>query len=292
MPSAPQAVIYNLSVPSNHKLVEYDSSARPFKIFEILKSFWDQRQLIMFITNGYLKSKYQRSFLGIIWALLNPILSSLVLWVIFVSIFRTKLSTGTQFAPYVLAGVLTITFFNQGLLQTADSIANGSRLFLKIRFDPQILAIATTFVNAVNFILGLVALLFVSIISGAALSVEVPLVLIVGISLTMFTLGTGLILSLLLIRFDDIKYMVAITLQMLAYLTPVFYPKEILNRNVQILVSMNPLTSFLDVFRHLVNETQTATTFDWVYMLSSSTTVFFLGLVAFRKYWTGTVVML
>jgi ABC-type polysaccharide/polyol phosphate export permease len=214
------------------------------------------------------------------------------MWVVFVSVFKAKLNSGTQFAPYLLAGVLTITFFNQGLMQVAESISNGGRLFLKIRVDPRLFCLSSALANAINFFVGILALTLVSWISGATISMWFPLTILVGLCLILLTSGMGLILSLLFIRFDDFKYIITILLQLLTYLTPVFYPKEMLNTQIRFIVSLNPLSSFLDVFRNIFNGTEVATIFDWTYMFGSSITIFIVGILLFERFWTKTVVML
>jgi ABC-type polysaccharide/polyol phosphate export permease len=106
------------------------------------------------------------------------------------------------------------------------------------------------------------------------------------------TIGLALMTSILFIRFDDSKNIVAITLQLLYYLTPVFYPKDILGEKVRLVVSLNPLSSYLDIFRYAFANTGRATTFDWIYMFSTSTLALFIGLAIFRRYWAKSVVMM
>jgi ABC-type polysaccharide/polyol phosphate export permease len=98
--------------------------------------------------------------------------------------------------------------------------------------------------------------------------------------------------SILFIRFDDSKNIVAIALQLLYYLTPIFYPKDILDEKVRFIVSINPLTSYLDVFRYVFANTGTATLFDWVYMFGSSVIALFIGLAVFKRSWAKSVVMM
>jgi ABC-type polysaccharide/polyol phosphate export permease len=76
------------------------------------------------------------------------------------------------------------------------------------------------------------------------------------------------------------------------YLSPIFYPKEILSDRVLTIVNANPLTSYLDVFRFVFSNTGTATTNDWLYMGISSVIFFMLGIRVFSKAWPKTAVML
>jgi ABC-type polysaccharide/polyol phosphate export permease len=78
----------------------------------------------------------------------------------------------------------------------------------------------------------------------------------------------------------------------MTYLTPVFYPKEILKPIVANVVSLNPITSYLDVFRFVFASTGTATTFDWLYMFGSAIVIFVLGIRIFARQWPKSVVML
>jgi hypothetical protein len=82
-------------------------------------------QLIRLLVARELTLRYKRSVIGIGWTLLNPMLTSFVLWVVFSFVFASRLPSGQQFAPYLMAGILLNTFFNQGLMQSAESIASN-----------------------------------------------------------------------------------------------------------------------------------------------------------------------
>jgi len=89
-------------------------------------------ELIRLLVSKELTLRYKRSVLGIGWTLLNPILTSFVLWVVFSFVFASRLPSGQQFAPYLMAGILLNTFFSQGLLASAESIAGNGRVLTKI----------------------------------------------------------------------------------------------------------------------------------------------------------------
>jgi ABC-type polysaccharide/polyol phosphate export permease len=211
---------------------------------------------------------------------------------VFVHIFRAKLADGSQFAPYVLAGVLLMTFFNQAFMQATESIASGMGILQKVYVRPHVFAFASAISNSVNFIFGLFALVFVSFLVDDGLSLLAPLTVLVILCMLGLTIGLSLMTSILFIRFNDSKNIIAIILQLLFYLTPVFYPKDILNETVRLIVSLNPLSSYLDIFRFVFADTGKTTLFDWVYMFSSSTIVLVLGLVIFKRAWAKSVVMM
>ena len=270
----------------------YDSSAHTKYFKELSTNLWDQRDLINLLVKRDLTVRYKRSILGLLWTLLNPLLTSLVLWIVFVQIFKTKLADGSQFAPYVLAGVLLMTFFNQAFMQATDSIASGIGILKKIYGRPHVFAFASAISNSVNFTFGLFALILVTFLVGEGISLFVPLTILVILCMLGLTIGLSLMTSILFIRFNDSKNIINLILQLLFYLTPVFYPKDILSAPIRLIVSLNPLSSYLDIFRFVFSNTGKATLFDWVYMFSSSAIVLLLGLVVFKMAWAKSAVMM
>jgi len=190
-------------------------------------------QLLRLLIQQELTLRYKRSVIGIGWTLLNPMLTSFVLWIVFSFLFVGKLQTGQQFAPYLMAGILLNTFFNQGLLQAANSIAANGNILTKVSVPPKIFAFAASLAAFVNFLIGLIPLAIVVYISGQSLSFALPIVLLVGFFLVLFVAGAGLALSVIFIRFDDAKNIINVLLLILLYLTPVIYPISILNENMQ-----------------------------------------------------------
>jgi ABC-type polysaccharide/polyol phosphate export permease len=140
--------------------------------------------------------------------------------------------------------------------------------------------------------LGLFALVVVTLLVGEGISLFAPLVVTVIICLLALTIGLSLLTAILFIRFDDSKNIIAIVLQLLFYLTPVFYPKDILSAPVRLIVSINPLSSYLDIFRFVFASTGKATLFDWVYMFTSSALILVIGLFVFKRSWAKSVVMM
>jgi len=249
-------------------------------------------QLIRLLVGRELTLRYKRSVIGIGWTLLNPMLTSFVLWLVFTRLFAGRLPDGQQFAPYLMAGILLNTFFSQGLMISADSIAGNAGVLTKIYVPPQIFPISVALAGLVNFFVGLIPLAIVVYISGQSLAFSFPLVILVGFFLSLLVSGLGLSLSLLFIRFDDTKNIVGVMLMILTYLTPVFYPISILSERMQRIVKFNPLTSYLDCFRWAFSNNAVATLNDWLYMGTTGIIAILFGTFMFRKFWPRTVAML
>jgi len=219
-------------------------------------------------------------------------LTSFVLWVVFSYVFAGRLPNGQQYAPYLMAGIVLNSFFNQGLMLSANSIQSNSGVLTKIYVAPQVFPISVALAGLVNFFIGLIPLAAVVYISGQSLSLTFPLVIIVGFFLALLVAGIGLSLSLVFIRFDDTKNIVGILLLILTYVTPIFYPISALSQRMQKIINLNPLTSYLDCFRWAFSNNATATINDWLYMSSTGIFAIIVGTYIFKKYWPRTVAML
>ena len=249
-------------------------------------------QLLRLLVGQELTLRYKRSLLGIGWTMLNPMLTSLVLWLVFSFLFAGKLESGQLFAPYLMAGVLMNTFFHQGLIQAAGSISNNAAILTKVAVPPRIFAFAAALAALSNFLIGLLPLAFVVYASGQQLSIYLPIVLVTGLFLTLLITGLGLMLSILYIRFDDTKNIVNVLLLILVYLTPVFYPIAILSDGMQRIVNLNPLTSYLDVFRWSFSGNAVSTWGDFIFLSLTGVIAFVLGNRIFKRLWPKTVAML
>ena len=184
------------------------------------------------------------------------------------------------------------TFFSQGVTISAESIASNGPVLTKIYVPPQVFPISTALAGLVNFFIGMIPLTIVCLISGQSIAWTMPLVIVVGICLALLTAGIGLTLSIMYIRYDDMRNIVNVLLMILMYFTPVFYPISILSPKLQQVIQMNPLTSYLDIFRWAFSNNASATVSDWVFMFSTSALSIVIGTIVFKKFWPRTVAML
>jgi ABC-2 type transport system permease protein len=249
-------------------------------------------QLIRLLVGRELTLRYKRSVIGIGWTLLNPMLTSFVLWVVFSFVFASRLPGTQQYAPYLMAGILLNTFFSQGVTISAESIASNGPVLTKIYVPPQVFPISTALAGLVNFFIGMIPLTIVCLISGQSIAWTMPLVIVVGICLALLTAGIGLTLSIMYIRYDDMRNIVNVLLMILMYFTPVFYPISILNPRLQQIIQLNPLTSYLDIFRWAFSNNAVATVGDFIFMFSTSALSIIIGTIVFKKFWPRTVAML
>ncbi len=270
----------------------YDSSARQIPVVSQLKSIYEYRGLLRLLVVRDLTVRYKRSVIGVWWSLLNPLFTTAVLYYVFNTVMKARLAGGSPFLPYLLSGVLIITLFNQSLTIGADAIATGAGVLTKVHVSPEIFAASASISSAINFLIGLLPLTVVLAVYHKTPTWRFPLVAVVIISMIMFTTGLSLILAIAYVNFDDSRSLINIFLMALQYMTPVFYPISILGPHTRDIIVLNPLTSFLQIFRREFGNTVVSTMQNWEIMLGCSLLAFFGGFYLFSKQWPKIVAKL
>lgn len=224
----------------------YDSARRPAPMLEEMFQLFRYRDLVLQLILRNIKARYKRSMLGVLWTMLNPFLMMLVLTLVFSGLFGLRMP---NYAIYLLSGLLLWNFFSQATISATSEIVWGASLVKRIYVPRTIFAVATVGTGLINLILALVPLFLIILvlrvpIGPPILSLPLPILLTV-----MFTLGVGLFISSLAIRFSDIAEISQIALTAWMYLTPIIYPLDIIPVQYRWLFNLNPMYHLVTVFR-------------------------------------------
>jgi ABC-2 type transport system permease protein len=218
-----------------------------------MAELFQYRDLILVLIVRELKVRYRRSTIGFLWTMIHPLLTMLVLEVVFSTAFRFNIK---DYPVYVFSGILFWNFFNQSVVTSMNSLKGNASLLQKLPVPKAVFPIATVLSGVVNLIFALVPLSLILFGTNHRLSASL-LFLPVGIIVaTMFTLGAGLILSPLAVFFNDVIEMVTVVLTLILYLTPVFYPLSIVPLRFRWVVECNPLQLILEIFRAPIYRSQ------------------------------------
>lgn len=211
------------------------------------------RDLVRALVTRELKVRYRRSAIGFLWTMLQPLLMMAVFHAVFSTLFQMRLPSGNgavqNYAVYTLAGLLFWNFFSQSTVASMNSLRGNAALLQKLPVPKVVFPVATILAGIVNLVLALVPLLLILLVTGHPLR---PSLLFLPVSIllaALFTLGIGLLLSPLAVFFVDVVELVGVLLTLLMYMTPIFYPKEIVPERWLWLVRFNPVRSILEVFR-------------------------------------------
>jgi ABC-type polysaccharide/polyol phosphate export permease len=206
------------------------------------------RDLVLTLVARDLKVRYRRSALGFLWTMLQPLLMMLVFTVVFSALFRFNLP---NYPIYALAGILFWNFFSQSIVASMNSLRGNAQLLQKLPVPKVVFPLATVISGVVNLVLALVPLFLIMVVTAGVGSLR-PALLFLPLSIllaALFTLGAGLLLAPLAVFFSDVVELIGVLLAVVMYLTPIFYPKEILPPKVLWVVRFNPVRSILETFR-------------------------------------------
>lgn len=204
------------------------------------------RDLVTYLVGRDLKVRYRRSFLGLLWTMLQPLLTMLVLHVVFSTAFRINIF---NYAVYALAGILFWNFFQQSIVSSMNSLRGNAHILQKLPVPSAVFPLCSVLSGVVNLLLALVPLLAILVVTGHPLKWSLLFLPVSILVAALFTLGAGLLLAPLSVFFTDIVEMVMVGLTLLMYLTPIFYPMSIVPDQFRFIVRFNPVRSILEVFR-------------------------------------------
>ena len=190
--------------------------------------------------------RYKRSVFGFFWSMLNPLLNTIVLTIVFSTIFRFEIK---NFIIYFLAGYQLWNFFAQSTALASQCLLRNGPLFKKIYIPKAIFVISTVLSNTVNLALALLPLFILLPILGNGFHLSLLFLPVAIFIAVMFTVGISLILSATAVFFNDIIDMYQIFLMPWMYLTPIIYPIEIVPKKYLPMVKLNPMYYIVECFR-------------------------------------------
>jgi lipopolysaccharide transport system permease protein len=217
-----------------------------------LRELWRYRQLLIGLVTRDLKVKYQRSALGFIWTLLNPLLTVGVLVAVFTFVVRIPIE---NYWAFLLSGYFAWNYVSFCLSAAASVLHNHSALTHSVPFPNQILVLAVSFSKLFEFLLEAVLVLLVLAVfrhQGIPASwILLPLLIVLQ---WLMTLGLMYPLAVLAVLFQDVQHALPLALISLFYATPVFYPVEAVPVQFQPLFLLNPLAWLLRCYQSTLYE--------------------------------------
>jgi lipopolysaccharide transport system permease protein len=224
----------------------YDSATRSNRPLAEARELWRFRHLVRELVVRDITVRYKRSFLGIGWTLLGPLLQMAALTVAFSAIMRVQIA---NYPVYFLAGSLFWNFFSQATGHAANLTTDALELTKRVYLPRSAFVASAIGVALVNLVLSLIPLLLIALVTGHPPGPTwffLPVSIVVGAA---FTAGVGLVVFTLACRFVDVRDTYIVLLQPWFFLTPILYPKEIVPEKFQVLMRYNPMTYLVEVFR-------------------------------------------
>lgn len=240
------------------------------------------------IVKRNIRAQYRRSALGVLWTVLNPLLNMAVMAIVFSEIFARDLE-GQNYPVYVLCGNVIFNLMRASTVGALPSLVDNYDLMNKTRVPQYVFPVSHALSAAVNFAFSFIALLAVMTVFSLGFSHNVtfyPTILMVIPfipSLILFSAGLALILSVLYVRFRDIKHLYGVFITLWTYLTPLFYVVTRLPSWVQGIMQFNPMYHYVTYFRTIIMLGEVPTLKAHLICYGAGILFFTVGALIFKK---------
>lgn len=232
---------------SRELIIETGSSPRQYA-----REVWRYRSLLFIFSWRDIRVRFKQTAIGAAWALLRPLLTLVILTIVFSKIARLPSEGDAPYVLLVLSGLLPWQFFASGLSDAANSVTDNEKIVSKIYFPRLVIPVSALAVCMVDFVISLLILVgifaFYQFVPGWHL-LALPLVLIFAI---LAALGPGLLLAALNVKYRDFRYVVPFVVQMGIYVSPVAYSTSLVPEGWRTLYYLNPMAGLIDAFRWTV----------------------------------------
>lgn len=215
-----------------------------------IKNFKKYKFLLSELVKKEIKLKYRNSYLGFVWTMLEPLLSMIVLAVVF-SKLRGK--DDVAFPVYILTGRLVVSFFTNATKQAARTIRGNASMIKKVYVPKYIYPLSAILSNYVNLLLSLVVLLGVSIWCRVKPTIYLLYAVLPLVLLLILTMGVGMIVATMSVFFRDMEYLWGVFTMLLHYCSAVFYsPEAVVKEGYGWVFDINPVYAAVRNFRNAV----------------------------------------
>ncbi|MEE0956034.1 MAG: ABC transporter permease [Eubacterium sp.] len=217
-----------------------------------LQVFYNYRFLIKQLVVKDIKLKYRRSFLGYLWSVLNPLLTMLVMVIVFSHMFRFNIE---YYPAYLIIGQTLFNFMSEATNQAITSITGNAALLKKVYVPKYVFTLSKVTSSLVNLLFSMAAMIIVFLATRVPLSLPMLMIPVILLETYLFSLGFGLFLAQASVFFRDIQYIYGVFMTAWMYLTPIFYPLDQLPVQLQyFLLRANPMCNYIVQFRRVVLE--------------------------------------
>jgi len=193
-----------------------------------------------------MKVRYKRSVLGIAWSLISPLMQLLVFYFLFRVILAIKIP---RYSSFTLSGLLAWNWFQSSVSQATSAITGNRELIRRPGFPTIVLPVVTVTTNLIHFLLALPILLVVLVMDGTTLGPTILALPLVVILQFVLTLSLAYLAASANVIFADTQHLLVVLLQLLFFLTPIFYDASAVPERYRLLYRLNPMVSLLEAYR-------------------------------------------
>ncbi|MDX5338118.1 MAG: ABC transporter permease [Cyclobacteriaceae bacterium] len=245
------------------------------------KEIWRYKDLLYFLTLRGIKARYAQSILGVAWAIIQPLFTTLV----FTLVFGGLAKVDSDGMPYVLFSYLALwpwNYFSGTLTESANSLIQNANMITKVYFPRMVLPLSAILSKLLDFTIAFVVVIFMLIYFRQIPGMGVLFLPLLIIQLLMCSLGIGMFLSALAVKYRDVKHALTFVVQLLLYAAPVVYSTSAVPDQYLKFYILNPMVGVIEGFRAaFLNRPMP---WEWIWPGSIVAAVFFVfGMFYFRR---------
>lgn len=246
------------SLPTKIITARQDSARQYTNPVEMARHLWQHRELIGQFTKREVLGRYKGSFLGVVWSFVTPLLMLIIYTFVFSVIFKARwgnnLSDSSQsgFALTLFTGLIAFNVFSECLNRAPGLIISNPNYVKKVVFPLEILPVSVLGSALINSLFSLVILLAANLIFHGVVPWTIIFLPLMYLPLALLCLGLGWFLASLGVFVRDVGQLIGVVVQVLFFMTPIFYPIEALPERLRFVLYLNPLTFIISHFRRVI----------------------------------------
>lgn len=213
-----------------------------------LLDLWNYRDLLYILAMRDIKVRYKQTILGAAWAILQPLFTMLIFTVFFGKLAGIP-SDGIPYPIFAFAGLLPWTFFSNAVTNSGNSLVGSVNLITKVYFPRMIIPIAAVASSLLDLLVAFGLLILLMLYYGIGLSVNLLMLPVIILLITLFTIGIGLWMSALNVKYRDIRFVLPFAIQLGLFASGVIYPLSIVPEKWRWLMALNPAAGLIEAFR-------------------------------------------
>ena len=253
-----------------------------------LREIWRYKDLLFLFVKRDVTIFYKQTILGPLWFLIQPLITTLVFSLIFNKIAKLPTDLNPPYLFY-LSGIIAWNYFADCLLSTTDTFTSNASIFSKVYFPRIILPISKVISNLVKLLVQLVLFFcFLSFyyfngMTDFLFSKNIILLPLMILHMALLGLAIGMIVSSLTTKYRDLRFLIAFSIQLLMYATPIAYPFSEVPEKYKYIILSNPMTSIVTTFRYSLLGNGYFDLSLFYYSISITLFLFFMGLLFFNR---------
>lgn len=258
----------------------YDNEKTKWLFLEEIKAVVRYKDLIGQLIRRDIVARYKRSTLGILWSMLNPLFTMIIMTIVFSKLFNMR----GVYPAYIITGLMAWNFFSQTTQFSLNTTVRGNDLYQKIYMPRTAFIISVVGGGLINMAFSLVPLILIYLVTNVPLRPSALMLPCAVILLAMFTLGLSLLISTAAVFFADVAEFFPVIITAWMYLTPIIYPETLL---MDVLngwaLKLNPMYHLVKIFRMILYEGVMPSMTEWMIALLISVFMLVLGWQVFTN---------